>query len=209
MTSQDQDARQLQEYLGEFYAGRIDRHAVRSVVMDLILARIGCQRVSMWKFAGAPGRLSLLCFAAKTAGGELDTGETRLAQGEYRDYFNALIERGLYVASDALAAPALQPMRANYLMPNNVLSLLDAAFMLNGRAYGMVCCEETQTQRDWRVGDVSALRAIVTRLALIMSSTPESILWATPSLPLQALTDRAPDRAPPARTEQRGAARKG
>src|SRR6478672_13770555 len=183
MSPQELDGARIQETLGEFYAGRIDR-----------------QRVSMWKFAGAPGRLSLLCFAAKTAGGELDTGETRLAQGEYRDYFNALIERGIFVSSDAFTAPALQPMRVSYLVPNNVLSMLDAAFMLNGRAYGMVCCEETQTQRDWRVGDVSALRAIVTRLALIMSSTPESILWATPSLPLQALTDRAPDRAPPART---------
>jgi len=173
--------------------------------MDVVLTRIGCQRVSMWKFEGEPGHLSLLCFAAKTADGELDFSEKRLVQSEYRDYFNALIERGTYVASDALAAPALQPMRANYLVPNNVLSLLDAAFMLNGRAYGMVCCEETQTRRDWRVGDVSALRAIVTRLALIMSGAPESVLWTTPSLPLQSLTDRAP----PARTEQRGAARKG
>jgi GAF domain-containing protein len=205
MTSQDLDARQLQETLGEFYAGRIDRRAVRSGVMDVILARIGCQRVSMWKFAGAPGRLSLLCFAAKTAGGELDTGETRLAQGEYRDYFNALIERGIFVSSDAFNAPALQPMRESYLVPNNVLSMLDAAFMLNGRAYGMVCCEETKTRRDWRVADVSALRAIVARLALIMSGAPESVLWTTPSLPAQALAEGAP----PARTDQRRAVRKG
>jgi GAF domain-containing protein len=205
MTSQDRDARQLQAYLGEFYAGRLDRHAVRSVVMDLILARIGCQRVSMWKFEGAPGKLSLLCFAAKTAGGELDVGETRLAQSEYQDYFNALIERGIFVSSDAFNAPALQPMRESYLVPNNVLSMLDAAFMLNGRAYGMVCCEETKTRRDWRVADVSALRAIVARLALIMSGAPESVLWTTPSLPAQALAEGAP----PARTDQRRAVRKG
>ena len=65
--------------------------------------------------------------------------------------------------------PALQAMREPYLVPNNVRSLLDAAFMLNGRAYGMVCCEETVAPRDWRAGDVLALRAIVTRLALLMS----------------------------------------
>jgi len=205
MTPQDRDARQLQEHLREFYAGHIDRHAVRSAVMDVVLARIGCQRVSLWKFEGAPGQLSLLCFAAKTAGGELDFGETRLAQSQYRDYFNALIERGIFVSSDALAAPALQPMRESYLVPNNVLSMLDAAFMLNGRAYGMVCCEETKTRRDWRVADVSALRAIVARLALIMSGAPESALWTTPSLPAQALAEGAP----PARTDQRRAVRKG
>ena len=205
MSPQELDGARIQETLGEFYAGRIDRRAVRSGVMDVILARIGCQRVSMWKFEGAPGRLSLLCFAAKTAGGELDAGETRLAQGEYRDYFNALIERGIFVSSDALAAPALQPMRESYLLPNNVLSMLDAAFMLNGRAYGIMSCEETTSRRDWRVAEVSALRAIVTRLALIMSGAPESVLWTTPSLPARALAEGAP----PVRTEQRRAARKG
>ena len=38
MTPQDRDARQLQEHLREFYAGHIDRHAVRSAVMDVVLA---------------------------------------------------------------------------------------------------------------------------------------------------------------------------
>lgn len=187
MPQQEQDTGQIQELLGAFYAGRIDRNEVRSSVMDVILARMGCQRVSMWKFEGGAGRLNLLCFASKTAGGEIDTRERRLAQSEYRDYFNALIERGTYVASDAMNDPALAAMREPYLVPNNVRSLLDAAFMLNGRAYGMVCCEQTDAPRDWRAGEVMALRAIVTRLALLMSAQSESVLWTTPSLPARAL----------------------
>lgn len=187
MKTQEADAARLGELLGEFYAGRIDRNTCRSGVIDIVLARIGCQRVSMWKFEGGAGRLNLLCFASKTAGGVLDTTERRLDQDEYRDYFNALIERGTYVSSDAMNDPALQPMREPYLVANNVRSLLDAAFMLNGRAYGMVCCEETVATRDWRAGDVMALRSIVTRLALLMSGAPESALWTTPSLPLQSL----------------------
>src|SRR5438045_3780499 len=152
MTPQDADAARLGEVLGAFYAGRIDRNACRSAVIDVVLARIGCQRVSMWKFEGSPGRLNLLCFASKTAGAPLDTTERRLAQDEYRDYFNALIERGTYVSSDALRDPALAAMREAYLVPNHVRSLLDAAFLLNGRAYGMVCCEETKAPREWRAG---------------------------------------------------------
>jgi hypothetical protein len=88
-----------------------------------------------------------------------DTTERRLAQDEYRTSFNALIERGTYVSGDAL----------------------------NGGAYGKVCCEQTTALRDWRAGEVMALRAIVTRLALLMSGATESVLWTTPSLPLQAL----------------------
>jgi hypothetical protein len=44
--------------------------------------------------------------------------------------------------------PVLQPMRQSYLVANNVVSMLDAAFVLNNRTYGMVCCEEPQ-RRDW------------------------------------------------------------
>ena len=187
MSPQEQDTGRIQELLGAFYAGRIDRNAVRSSVMDVILARMACQRVSMWKFEGGAGRLNLLCFASKAAGGEIDTRERRLLQSEYRDYFNALIERGIYIASDAMNDPALAAMREAYLVPNHVRSLLDAAFMLNGRAYGMVCCEQTDAPRDWRAGEVMALRAIVTRLALLMSARPDSVLWTTPSLPARAL----------------------
>jgi GAF domain-containing protein len=187
MSPQDADAARLGEILGTFYAGRIERNACRSAVIDVVLARMGCQRVSMWKFEGVPDRLNLLCFASKTGGGPLDTTERRLAQHEYRAYFNALIERGTYVSGDALNDPALAAMREPYLVPNHVRSLLDAAFLLNGRAYGMVCCEETEAPREWRAGEVMALRAIVTRLALLMSGAPESVLWTTPSLPLHSL----------------------
>lgn len=192
MTPQDQDAPRLQEILSQFYAGRIDRNEARTSVIDVVLARIGCARVSMWKFDGAEGDLNLLCFAAKTAGGELDVTERRLAQSEYRDYFNALIERGTFVSVDAMSDPALQAMRESYLLPSNVKSLLDAAFMLNGRAYGMVCCEETAAPRAWRAGDVFALRAIVTRLALLMSAAADSVLWSTPSRPLQVIAAEPP-----------------
>ncbi|MEO8525767.1 MAG: GAF domain-containing protein [Caldimonas sp.] len=187
MTPHDHDAARLQEILSQFYAGRIDRNAARLGVIEVVLARIGCARVSMWKFDGSEGDLNLLCFAAKSAGGGLDLTERRLAQSEYRDYFNTLVERGTFVSADAMSDPALHAMRDSYLLVHGVKSLLDAAFMLNGRAYGMVCCEETKEARAWSAGDVFALRAIVTRLAVLMSAAPESLLWSTPSRPLQAI----------------------
>jgi GAF domain-containing protein len=195
VTPTDQDAARLQAILGAFYAGSITRDDARSSVIDIVLERIGCARVSLWKFDGVDagdGEMSLLCFASKVAGGSLDRTESTLRQGEYREYFNALTERGTFATADALQDPILQPMRESYLLPNRIVSLLDAAFMLNGRAYGMVCCEETAARRDWRTGDVLALRAIVTRLALIMSGQPESLLWTTPSRPLRAIAAASP-----------------
>jgi len=187
MNREADDAARLQDITATFYGGGMSRDEARSAVIDVVRDRLGCQRVSLWKFEGTPGSLSLLCFASKGDGGELDTSERRLHETQYRDYFNALIERGVFVAPDAMGEPALRPMREAYLVANRILSMLDAAFTLNGRAYGMICCEETRAPRLWKSTDVAALRAIVNKLALLMSGADDPVLWATPSLPLRTL----------------------
>jgi hypothetical protein len=63
--------------------------------------------------------------------------------------------------------------------------LLDAAFLVNNRAYGRVCCEETSRRRSWPPSDVYALRAMVNKIALLMWSAPERVLHSSPSLPLR------------------------
>jgi GAF domain-containing protein len=184
MTSTPQALTHLQDISGAFYAGKIDRDEARSRVIDVVLARLACSRVSLWRFDGDADDLSLLCFAAKRAGGELITTETLLHGSEYRDYFGGLVKNGMYVADDAMADPTLQPMRKSYLLPNRVLSMLDAAVMVNGRAYGMVCCEQTNAIRPWRVDEVAALRAITAKLALLMAGAADAALRASPSLPM-------------------------
>jgi GAF domain-containing protein len=184
MSTHVSDAARLQDISTAFVGGKLSRNEARAAVIGVIFDRIRCSRVSLWRFDGDAGTLALLCFASLTAGGELDTRERRLAASEYRDYFNALTQRGMYVGPDAMADPRLQPMRQNYLIPNNVLSMLDAAFMVNGRAYGMVCCEQTDELRTWRTGETAALRAIVAKLALLMAGAGDPALWGSPSVPM-------------------------
>jgi hypothetical protein len=86
-------------------------------------------------------------------------------------------------------------MRESYLVPNTVVSMLDAAFVLNNRTYGMVCCEEPY-RREWRTSDVVALRAIVNKIALLMWNAPDPVLLKTPSLPLHAILSE-PETPPP------------
>src|SRR6476646_1173131 len=179
MTPQAEDSARLQDVLGEMYAERVARADTQSAVIDIVLARIRCARVSMWKFDRVGEELTLLCFASKTADGVFDTSERRLRRPEFTDYFNSLVDAGTYMSVDAMNDPALQPMRENYLVANNVVSMLDAAFVLNNRTYGMVCCEEPY-RREWRTGDVVALRAIVNKIALLLWNAPDPVLLKTP-----------------------------
>ena len=174
----------LQEIAAALYAGKSSRDEARAAVIDTIAGWLRCSRVSLWRFDGFPGSLTLLCFAAKATGGVLDTSVQRLHEAEYRNYFDALVQTGMFVSDDAMADPHLQPMRASYLEPYRVCALLDAAFMVNGRAYGMICCEQADTPRRWRSEEVAGLRAIVGRLALLMASAPDPALWSAPSLPM-------------------------
>ena len=186
MTPQAEDSQRLQQLLGELYAERAPRADTQSAVFDVVLARLRCARVSMWKFDRVGDELTLLCFASKTAAGVFDTSERRLHRPEFIDYFNSLVDAGTYMSVDAMNDPVLQPMRENYLVANNVVSMLDAAFVLNNRCYGMVCCEEPQ-RREWTAGDTVSLRAIVNKIALLMWNAPDTVLLSTPSLPLRIL----------------------
>lgn len=179
---------QLQDIAAAFYGGKTSRDEARSAVIDVIFGRLRCSRVSLWRFDGEGDALSLLCFASKVAGGVLDTTPSLLRESEYRDYFDGLVGTGTYVSVDAMSDPGLQPMRENYLVAHNVRSLLDAAFMVNGRAYGMVCCEQTDTVRRWRTDEIIALRAMVAKLALLMAGTADMALWSSPSLPMEPIS---------------------
>ena len=73
MTPRSALSERLQEILSGFYAGRTTRDDTRSAVIDVILDRMACARVSLWKFNGDGDDLALLCFASKSAGGTIDT----------------------------------------------------------------------------------------------------------------------------------------
>ena len=186
----------LQEISATYLAGKFSRAGAHAAVIDVIIGRLQCSRVSLWRVDGAPGQLALLCFASKKTGAALVTRELRLPESEYRAYFGGLVRTGMYISDDAMADADLLPMRANYLVPNQVRSMLDAAFLVNGRAYGMVCCEQTDALRRRRADEIAALRGIVVKLALLMASAGDAVLWGSPSRPMAPIPPR--ERSAPA-----------
>jgi hypothetical protein len=196
VTPQAEDSARLQKLFGDLYAERIPREEMRSAVFDVILERLRCARVSMWKFEGSGDELALVCFATKPAGGEFRfETQGRLHRDEFIHYFNGLVDSGIYMSADAMNDPALQPMREHYLIPHNVVSMLDAAVIVNNRTYGMVCCEEPY-RREWQIADSMALRAIINKISLLMWNAPEAKLLNATSLPLRAILSE-PEAPPP------------
>jgi hypothetical protein len=196
VTPQAEDSARLQKLFGDLYAERMPREQMRSAVFEVILQRVHCTRVSMWKFEGSGDDLALDCFATKTAKGDFrfeDQG--RLQRDEFIHYFSGLVDSGIYMSADALNDPALQAMRDHYLIAHNVVSMLAAAVIVNNRTYGMVCCEEPY-RREWQIGDATAVRAIINKISLLMWNAPDAKLLNSPSLPLRAMLSE-PEPPPP------------
>jgi GAF domain-containing protein len=182
-----QTLQKLQQITSIFYAGKLERNEARAAVLDLILSQIKCSRISMWRFDEHAHSLRLLCLASKTPDAPLVLEKSWLNQSEYADYFDSLITAGVYASDDTLKDPNLLPMRDSYLAPHRILSVLDCAFMVNGRAYGMLCCEQTDVRRHWEADEITALRTIVDKLAVLMAGSSDPALWSTPSLSLEPI----------------------
>jgi len=109
----------------------------------------------------------------------------RLNESQYRDYFAALIQTGVFVADDVAAEPFLVAMRGLFLAEHRIGALLDIAVMINGRADGIVCCEQIPGSRCWQPEVVAAACAAISRAALLIAADPSVDIDAIRSIAIE------------------------
>jgi GAF domain-containing protein len=144
---------------------RIDDEEYRQALAELLLQRFRCSRVTLWRFVGEAGGRILRCLTARSlVEGPLPAG-SELDEQQYGHYFEELTKSGVYVCSDTLADTHLTALRDRHERPDGTRALLDAAFTINGKAFGVFCCEQTSTARIWEDAEVRDLR----RFAAIVS----------------------------------------
>ena len=153
----------LQALASAYSAGQTTMWLAAASALQALMDRVRCSRVSLWRFDLDSGTRALRCFAAKRNGEPLLPDHTRLTEDQYGDYFAGLIKTGVVVANDAGTEPRLAAMRGPFLAQHGIGALLDIAVTINGRAYGIVCCEQIPGPRVWRPETVEAARAAVVR----------------------------------------------
>lgn len=144
----------------------------RQQVAAALQERFSCSISSLWRLAGAEGSRRLVCVAAfSSEPGQLPQG-AEIHEHEFRDYLNTLAINGIYKCPDTMADPNLAGMRDSYLVPLQVRALLDAAFRVNGRTYGVLCIEQRHTPRSWTIFDEVDLRKAASIISLQLASSP-------------------------------------
>ena len=174
----------LQDAASDFAAGRTSLWQATDAALGILIDRVGCLRVSLWKFDGLPDGRVLNCFAAKASGSRAIEVSESLTQEQYQDYFSALIRTTVFVSNDARADPRLVAMRGDYLEKYDVGALLDVLAAVNGRAYGIACCEYLGRPRDWNGRDIATARAMISFAMRLLASEPSLNLQSHFSVPI-------------------------
>jgi len=144
-------------------AAQIDRDAYYPALARLLHGRFRPSRVNIWRLAAGPdrGRRVLVCLAGYDPAPFAAPSRAILTEEEFAPYFAILASQGVYVSGDALADPALAPMRDGYLVPGRVEALMDAAISINGAIVGVVCSEQIGSTREWTRPEVTAMRRAI------------------------------------------------
>ena len=159
---------QIEHIAAQALVGAVDREAAQKAGLVAVRQHFQCSRVSMWAFHGEPGVGLMRCTGGYSESGEHWAGGAELRQDQYRAYFQEIFSSGAYVCHDTKLDPRLDGMREGYLRPLRVRALLDAVFAYNGRAQGLLCCEQVGAPRHWTNSELTDLKrcaSLITRYA--------------------------------------------
>lgn len=174
MTRQSTHLQRLQAIASAYDNQLKTAHEALSDALEILLDELPCDRISLWRFEPCDGSRALRCLVAKRPGRMLTDEGALLLESQYREYFAALVTTGYFVSHDARADPKLLAMRRSYLEANNIGALLDVPLAINGRAFGLVCCEMLGGPHTWSAGQRKTARETVARAGLLLAANPSS-----------------------------------
>lgn len=155
------------KHLGASLAsGALDLSNYRRELAALLQGEFGCSRVGLWQIMGQDGERVMRCLAKHEEGSGFSQGGEEIREHEYQAYFSHLVRTGVYASSDTWNDPVLAGMREVYLVPADTRSMMDAAFTLNGRTFGALCCEQTGRLREWSTAEVTRLKRCAALITL-------------------------------------------
>jgi signal transduction histidine kinase len=135
---------------------------------EVVARTMGVARASLWKRDAAAGTLA--CVDLFDARMNRHEAGAVLAEREFPRYFAALEEERNIAAADVLADPRTSEFGPAYLVPLDIVSLLDVPLRREGRTIGVLCVEETVRRREWTLEEEMFAVAAANLLNLALES---------------------------------------
>jgi len=125
-------------------------HAAKDIV-SITAKKLQVSQVSIWIYHEAEGCIkTLACYNLEQ---NQFLGIASLAFRDAPHYFEVIKKERIIIADDARSSTATCEFTESYFIPNNIFSLLDVTFFLDGHLKGLLCCEHQHKIRHWSAED--------------------------------------------------------
>lgn len=144
------------------------------VITEIAAKELEVERCSIWLLG--LNKRHLKCVNLFQLSKNLHSESPPLYAKDYPVYFSVLHSKKSINASDALSDPRTSEFRENYLIPQNIFSLLDASINLEGKMIGVLCFESVNEAREWLPDEITFATRIAdqTSLAFLNSKRLEA-----------------------------------
>lgn len=123
---------------------------------------------SIWEYSESDR--SITCIAMfDIVLGNLEKG-TKFYYNQVPKYFEAIMKEQIILAEDARNNEDTKEFANDYLIPNNIFSMLDLPYFIEGNFKGIICCEVKNERRDFSPEDISFVSSIAEIISIAIKS---------------------------------------
>ncbi|MDO6464837.1 ATP-binding protein [Pseudoalteromonas carrageenovora] len=140
----------------------------KDVITQAICQAFDVKRASIWFFNDDKSQLNP--FAIHSTLSSSDNSDLIWLRKNTKDFFNAIDHQAVFSAPDALNHPILKPLKAHYLDPLHIQSMLCVIIPGGSGALGIVCAEQCQSTKLWSRNEESFLIAVAALIGSLHSS---------------------------------------
>ncbi len=126
------------------------------------------ERVSIWLFDKGGTIIDCVDLFESSRKHHSQGFELLVADNPY--YFSAINLEALLVSDDVQNDPRTRDFQDDYLVPLNIVSMLDANVLLDGQIYGILCCEQVASKRVWTQAEQNFVRSVANLVALTLEA---------------------------------------
>ena len=199
----------LQLISGRLERGEIDGAQYLEQLTRFIAAMIGCSRAGVRLFIDMPEGRLLRTVALYDTSLDRMVSAPDIADLHTAPYCARLLHDGSVLVVDTQADPIAAGPLQQYAAAQDVGSLMDMSFSVNGVLFGTFTCEQIGATVDWSQRQLQSLRKIASRASLTLMylvagqvDTAPGALWETSTpnrlvtmpMPLDALPQPTLDR---------------
>jgi GAF domain-containing protein len=126
-------------------------------ITQTVSKSLNIDRVSVWRYH--PDAHKIVCVQLTDVVHPNLKPEVDLTLEEFPEYYKALMLEQVIPAVNAQIHWQTRELKEKYLVPRNIVSMMDSPYFISGKLGGVICCEHRQA-KNWANEDILFVQAL-------------------------------------------------